>query len=424
MRPTWPVVLMPAAIAARIRGGGRWGGVVGKTSQPEQVSAISGVGTDDGAIIGESLPKYHWLDVADPIRYGQWYRVGADLHAMWHACMVRADAGMSRADFKAQIPRKFYSGEHIAVTYAPDAPTAYPGLPLPEFAAWRVGRDQVHPIAVEVEPAVLGTAALSALWPVDKLADTVVTIVGAGSIGGAAAVDLATYGIGRLLLVDPDRLLWHNLVRHVSAARDVGRMKTHALQREIEQLRPDTTVEAHPFDVVTHTDDLFALLRRSDAVLCAADGVAARRVVSHLARRARIDAILACVLEDGAVGEIHRLRPWPGRGCLLCHRRILHDTGAVDPEPAVDAGYGTGTTHRPMTAVGGDLHLVGLLAAKVTVASVLERRGEQDQQLPGEHAVIGLRPAGPRLPPFDVRSAVVSWSSAWPPQPDCPTCGP
>ncbi|WGD45257.1 hypothetical protein [Streptomyces cathayae] len=38
--------------------------------------------------------------------------------------------------------------------------------------------------------------------------------------------------------------------------------------------------------------------------------MAARRVTGHLARRADRTAILACVLQYGALGEIIRLHPW------------------------------------------------------------------------------------------------------------------
>lgn len=186
-------------------------------------------------------------------------------------------------------------------------------------------------------------------------------VIGVGSIGGAVAQVLAAYGVGHLILVDHDRLRWHNLVRHVSGAAHVGRLKVSAVREDLQLLRPETTVTALPHDVVTDADQIRALLAGTDLVVGATDGVAARRVISHLARRANLDAILACVLEDGGIGELFRLRPWRDRGCLVCQRQALRDAGSIDPEPAIEAGYGGGTRHRPMTAVGADLHLVGQL---------------------------------------------------------------
>jgi hypothetical protein len=77
-----------------------------------------------------------------------------------------------------------------------------------------------------------------------------------------------------------------------------------------------------------------------------------------------------------------------------------------------------------MTAVGGDLALVGEFAAKAAVATLLEAHGYHDQRLPGEHAVLGLRPVPGLSPPFDVtRAGEVRWSPVGPPRPTCPTCG-
>jgi hypothetical protein len=134
--------------------------------------------------------------------------------------------------------------------------------------------------------------------------------------------------------------------------------------------------------------------------------------------------VLACVLADGAVGEILRVRPGSGSGCLLCHRAELQAAARLDPEPGLDLPYGTGLQHRPMTAVGGDLALVGEFAAKAAVATLLEARGYHDQRLPAEHAVLGLRPVPGLTPPFDVtRAGDVRWAPVGPPRPSCPTCG-
>ncbi|WGD45256.1 hypothetical protein [Streptomyces cathayae] len=110
-------------------------------------------------------------------------------------------------------------------------------------------------------------------------------------------------------------------------------------------------------------------------------------------------------------------------GCLTCRRHSLTEAGSLDPEPALDAGYGTGTRHRPMTAVGPDLHLVAHLAAKTAAATLLEHAGHPDQRLPGEHALIGLRRQPGWAAPFDLgRTAELRWLPATPPRPGCPTC--
>jgi hypothetical protein len=126
---------------------------------------------------------------------------------------------------------------------------------------------------------------------------------------------------------------------------------------------------------------------------------------------------------DGAFGEILRLRPWPGRGCLLCQRAFLTSTGRMDPEPALDSAYGTGTSHRPMTAVGTDLVMVGQLAAKVAVATLLEQAGHSDQRIELDWALLGLRRDRSAPDLFELHPGEVRWLPQVESRPDCPTCG-
>ena len=172
-----------------------------------------------------------------------------------------------------------------------------------------------------VEPKTLGLSQLDGRWPVADLQRASVAVVGVGSIGGAAVQALAQYGIGTVALVDPDRFLWHNMVRHVLGHDAVGRYKVDAMKTVLERRWPNTVADTYRLDVVEDAHMMRSLFAEVDLVLCAADGIAPRRVVSHLARRAGTPAILACVLDDGAVAEVIRLRPGPRYGCLLCLRK-------------------------------------------------------------------------------------------------------
>ncbi len=78
-----------------------------------------------------------------------------------------------------------------------------------------------------------------------------------------------------------------------------------------------------------------------------------------------------------------------------------------------------------MTAVGGDLDVVGRLAARVVLSTLLEQEGYLSERLPNNHCVIGLRPAIDREPeePFDVeRTLQISWHPLGAPSSDCPSC--
>lgn len=357
---------------------------------------------------------------------GTWQRASVEAQIAHYTMSHRTNVSIRTNDFLKLFPklRRPRSTEHLfVVAHCPETAALPEPQVLQEFAGWRVSAEAAVAVDLVVEPESHGLVQLDRHWPLQTLRDACVLIVGLGSLGSAAAVALAGYGVGRLDLVDPDRLLWHNTVRHVLDDRDIGRHKTDALAERLNTRWPGLDARSHVADVVENADYVRGLLPKVDAVLCAADGVAPRRVVSHLARRARRDAVLTSVLEDGALGEVLRLRPAPDQGCLLCRRNTLYDTARMEPERVQERGYGDGNPHRPMTAVGPDIALVGSFAAKVTIASVLERRGHGDQRLPGEQAVIGLRLRARYKAPYDVpHTGSVSWNPATPPRPGCVTC--
>lgn len=420
-------LLVPQEAAQRMRSGGPWGHFTFRSSDLEQFGAVVAVSDGNGTLMPTPLePATHVLRNGIE-RGGQiWYRVQPEVHGCW-SYLRKIEGALTVEGFKSVVAGGWKNppatGRYFALTISTEAPTRYPDAGVPEIAAWQVTSDGVAPVDVDVQAVERGTRQLAPFWPVDMVSTLSILLVGLGSVGAAAAHALASYGIGHLKLLDPDRLLRHNLVRHPGPPKYVGRLKVKVIEEQLAEVRPDTAVEALDLDVIVDANRVRPLLNEVDLVLCAADGVAARRVIGHLAKRAKKDAILACVLADGAFGEIIRLRPWRDHGCLVCRRDKLEDEGGLAPEPSLDAGYGTGTTHRPMTAVGGDLHLVGQLAAKAAVATLLERRGQSDQKLPGEHMLIGLRPEAGWAPPFDFKhSGEVRWLPPTPPRPGCPTC--
>jgi molybdopterin-synthase adenylyltransferase len=419
------LILVPRAAADRIAAtGSGWGHLNMTVSRAHLLAAVTGVG-DRAQIMMPAdlgLPAGHPLTVSDTVPLSAvWHRADPALHARWLDCRMRA-AGLPVETFRELVNRGWVQlpadGARLTVTHAPGG--------QPEWAAWWVDRQQAIPADLDIPGAAgLGWEQFRPGWPVDSLRDALVTIVGAGSIGSAAADALGAYGVGRIALVDPGRLLARNLVRHQLNARHLGMMKVDGLAEQLRRSWPEIIVEPLPLDVAADANLMRPLFDASELIVCAADGVTPRRVVSHLARRAGVPAVLACVLEDGQIGEIIRLRPWPACGCLPCHRQYLADMGGFDPEPTLGIPYGHGNDQRPMTAVAGDLQLVGQLAAKAAIATLLERAGYYDQLLPGDHLVVGLRPAPGLPPPADVRRAgELRWSGVGPPRPGCPTCQP
>ncbi|WP_197453857.1 ThiF family adenylyltransferase [Caulifigura coniformis] len=65
-----------------------------------------------------------------------------------------------------------------------------------------------------------------------------VAVLGCGSVGGQVAELLASAGVGSLLLVDPERLTWSNVGRHVLGAEFVELSKAESIARQLGKRFP------------------------------------------------------------------------------------------------------------------------------------------------------------------------------------------
>lgn len=424
MTSPW-LVLLPREAMEVIDLSYGWGQLTCRLSVPDRTALVMAISNEDSDRVKLNEAPDHFLTVADWYPSGYWYRV--DERAVFLAWQLRVqNLRFPFEGFQSIVPsvhRPDPGNWHLVVAYCEEPPELREGARLPQWSAWRVTHDYVEPALLDTQSGSELVESLEGLWPAKLLGSRRALVVGTGSIGAAAAEALASYGVGQMDLVDPDRLLFHNVPRHVLGRGDVGKMKVDALHEHLARAWPEA--ETHPLalDVIENADIIRPLLDVVDIVVCTVDGIEARRVVSHLARRARKSVVFACVLGDGQYGEVLRIRALPEVGCLDCQRRHLRDSGQMDPEPTLDRGYGEGTRHNPMTAVGGDLHLIGSMAAKAAIATLLRQAGEPGQALEDDNLVIALRPSGAFGPPFDARRTMnTRWYAATGPYDDCPSC--
>jgi molybdopterin/thiamine biosynthesis adenylyltransferase len=112
------------------------------------------------------------------------------------------------------------------------------------------------------------------------LADAHILLIGCGGIGSPALQYLAAAGIGRLTLVDSDRVDLSNLQRQtIFMPSDVGRPKAEAAAEWVRRFDPSLAVQA----IVERVDRANAarLLDGADVVLDGCDNFATRLVVSE-----------------------------------------------------------------------------------------------------------------------------------------------
>lgn len=418
------LALLPHTIARAIADdGGGWGYLDLRHDPVEELIIVDGYSRgerDRRHGLDDWVRRHYSANVPSVRNSGTWYRADMQLHtASLDAAVLCTPIpiGIFREHVKGmRLPDRVGTRFGITVAFDPDG--------TPEYVGWAIASTEAARFPIEIVDDTADLfAPLGYGWPRAVLRDKLITVVGCGSIGSAVAEALSAYAVRNIAIVDPDHLQQRNLCRHRLLQRDLGRKKVNAIADMLTARDSDLTVRRYPFDVITDADLMRPLFAESDCIVVCTDGVASRRAVNHLACRANVPAVFACVLEDGGIGEV--LRVLPGRtACLFCSREKLLDEGALDPEPRIDRGYAEGGGHRPMTAVGGDLDLVGRIAARVAVSTLLDQAGYRPERLPGDHAVIGLRPP-PDLPaPFDVdRTGAITWRELGTPTPDCPSCG-
>jgi len=96
-----------------------------------------------------------------------------------------------------------------------------------------------------------------------------VAVCGLGGLGSSIAIALARAGIGRLLLIDFDRVDITNLHRQQYKAEQLGRYKTEALRENLTEIAPYT--EIHTVTARLTEENLAELLHGADIVCEAFD---------------------------------------------------------------------------------------------------------------------------------------------------------
>jgi tRNA A37 threonylcarbamoyladenosine dehydratase len=123
-----------------------------------------------------------------------------------------------------------------------------------------------------------------------RLRECTAAIVGVGCVGEAEAMMLARLGVGRMILVDPDRLEYSNLGRYaISGLSGVGRLKVENVAQLLSGIDPSLRVEARP--VALSFENGEGLIGAADVVFQAIDDTISRIVVHRVAKRCRKSVI-------------------------------------------------------------------------------------------------------------------------------------
>jgi len=135
---------------------------------------------------------------------------------------------------------------------------------------------------------------------IERLAGSTITVFGVGGVGSYAAEALVRSGVGRVILVDYDRICVTNVNRQVHALKStLGKSKVQVMAERLRQINPDAVIEARPEFYSAETSARL-LVPEPDVVIDAIDNVAAKM---HLIATCVKDK-LRCVSSMGAAARL------------------------------------------------------------------------------------------------------------------------
>src|SRR5204862_127357 len=112
-----------------------------------------------------------------------------------------------------------------------------------------------------------------------KLAGSSVLIIGAGGLGSPASLYLAAAGVGRIGLLDFDRVDVTNLHRQILyGTSDVGRAKLESATERLHDANPEIVVEPHATRLTS--ENALEILAKYDVILDGTDNFATRYLVN------------------------------------------------------------------------------------------------------------------------------------------------
>ena len=222
-----------------------------------------------------------------------------------------------------------------------------------------------------------------------KLRRTTVLVLGVGGVGSHCIEALARSGMGRLILVDNDKVSLTNINRQSIAYHStVGRYKTEIMKERIHDICPETEVLTYEtFVLPENIEEIFKI--RPDYIIDAIDTVTAKLAVIERAKKEEIPLISCMGTGNKLHPELFEIADISSTSvCPLCKvmRKELKARGIrgvkvlYSKEKPVDvSGKETGEEKGSKRSLPGSISftppVAGLLIAGEAVREIIGREG-------------------------------------------------
>ena len=197
-----------------------------------------------------------------------------------------------------------------------------------------------------------------------KLLASHALIIGAGGLGCPAALYLGSAGVGRITIVDDDRVDATNLQRQIAhTTARIGLLKVDSVREAVAAINPDIQVVS----VAERADDerLNVLVQQADVVLDCSDNFATRHAINRACVKHRKPLVSGAAMRfDGQIAVYDARRAdSPCYGCVF-----------PETEQAPEANCATMGVFAPLVGVIGTIQAAEALKLLCAVGEPLTDR--------------------------------------------------
>ena len=139
-----------------------------------------------------------------------------------------------------------------------------------------------------------------------EFSSATVAVCGLGGLGSNIAISLARAGIGKLILIDFDRVDITNLHRQQYKANQIGMNKTDALSENLKEIAPYIDLEIHTARVTEETAS--HLLQGADIICEAFDNAEAKAMLTNFVLETMQDKFLVAASGMAGFGSANAIQ--------------------------------------------------------------------------------------------------------------------
>jgi len=255
--------------------------------------------------------------------------------------------------------------EDIIIIFSPD----YPGM---KATGWQLndsnGRmEKIHTEIIDIEKNLFKR--LGGLDINSGLIGKRATLIGLGSVGSTAAAQLVKAGVVDLVLIDPDHLEIHNIVRHLCDLNDLGRYKVDAVAERLKYINPAVNITKVKKDYIKEYGNIIDIIKESDIIIVSTDTPDSRNFSNATSVETGVPAVYISLYERARTGSVYRVFP----GVTGCRNCVGDGRWGYEFIPGTK-DYSEAENERDILFQPGldtDISLVTMLGVKMAISTML-----------------------------------------------------